>query len=146
RLKLDNTCLKNVRLAHGDIFKLDFVDNYFDVTICWRFCHLVPVEYLHHALKELGRVTSGEILLQAYIGRPYWKRLLTSLFRFPGKFYMKLKGSRSAPLPWSHIHAYFHTDQLLASKIAEAGLVINRQVKIGPYNDSIVSVYHLRKW
>lgn len=143
--KLADLRVANIQLIRGDIFKLEFDDNYFDLVICWRFAHLVPENLLADALRELGRVTSGEILLQTYVGHPYWSRLIASLRRLPAKIYSRLSGTMPPPLPWSHIRAYFHTHKTLVTKIAEAGLVINQRMEIGPYNDSIVYIYQLSK-
>lgn len=143
--KLADLRFANIQLMQGDIFKLDFVDNYFDLAICWRFAHLVPENLLADVLRELGRVTGGEILLQTYVGQHYWLRLIASLKRLPAKIYCRLSGTMPHPLPWSHIRAYFHTHKTLFKKIAEAGLIINQRVKIGPYNDSIVYIYQLSK-
>lgn len=143
--KLANANFANIKLMRGDIFKLDFADNRFDLTVCWRFAHLVPANLLADALRELGRVTCGEILLQTYVGRPYWRRVLLSLLQLPSKIYQRLRGNIPQPLPWAHIRAYFHTHETLVAKIAEAGLVINRRVEIGPYNDNTVYVYQLSK-
>ncbi|RIX41255.1 MAG: class I SAM-dependent methyltransferase, partial [Rhodocyclales bacterium GT-UBC] len=97
--KLLNQHLKNISLQHADILKLDFLDNQFDLTICWRFAHLVPEELLGSALLELGRVTKGTILLQAYVAPPYWVRLLLALARLPNKLIRPLTGSSPPPPP-----------------------------------------------
>lgn len=141
--KLADPRLAKVRLMRGDIFKLAFADNHFDITVCWRFAHLVPEKLLANALRELGRVTGGEILLQTYVGAPYWRRWTTSLLRLPAKICQRLCGNIPPPLPWGHIHAYFHTHETLVAKIGEAGLTIKERVEIAPYNDSIVCVYRL---
>ncbi|MDD2663766.1 MAG: class I SAM-dependent methyltransferase [Dechloromonas sp.] len=143
--KLGDPNLAHVKLLLGDIFKLDFPTNHFDLTLCWRFAHLVPAELLADALRELGRVTGGEILLQTYIGRPYWARLTSSLLRLPGKLIRRLSGNPPPPLPWSHIRAYFHTHETIAIKSAQAGLVIQQRIEIGRYDDSQVYVYRLTK-
>lgn len=143
--KLADPRLAQVKLRRGDIFKLEFSDNYFELTVCWRFAHLVPANMLADALRELGRVTSGEILLQAYVGRSYWWRLAMSLRRLPASISRRFSGTTRPPLPWAHIRAYFHTNETLVSKIASAGLTINRRVQIGTYDDSVVYVYQLGK-
>ena len=143
--KLADTRLAHVVLQRGDIFKLDFPANHFNLTICWRFAHLVPAELLGNALRELGRVTQGSILLQTYVGRPAWQRKLTSLRRLPGKLLRRMTGNSPPALPWGHIRAYFHTHETIAAKIAEAGLIIEQQTAIGPYDDSQVYVYQLAK-
>lgn len=143
--KLADTRLAHVVLQRGDIFKLDFPANHFNLTICWRFAHLVPAELLGNALRELGRVTNGSILLQTYIGRTYLQRGLTSLHRLPGKLLRRMTGKNPPPLPWGHIRAYFHTHETIAAKIAEAGLTIQQRTEIGPYEDSQVYVYQLAR-
>ncbi|CAK0763339.1 hypothetical protein CCP3SC5AM1_330017 [Gammaproteobacteria bacterium] len=143
--KLVDPRLNSVKLMRGDIFKLDFPDNAFDLTICWRFTHLIPDNLLVNALRELGRVTNGDILLQTYVARPYWRRFIISLLSLPAKVYRRLSGNLPPLLPWGHIHAYFHTHETIAAKIAEAGLIINQRIEIGPYNDNIVYVYQITK-
>lgn len=137
--------LKNVRLKCGDIFAIQYDDSYFDLTISWRFIHLLPADLLAAALRELARVTAGEVVVQAYVVKPYWQRLIYAGLRLPLKLIKRLSMSRAPPLPWEHIKAYSHSYETILSKVAEAGLVVNKQVIIGDYRDSQVCVFQLGK-
>jgi ubiquinone/menaquinone biosynthesis C-methylase UbiE len=142
--KLRNLGLATINVEQGDIFNLKFADNSFDLVLCWRFAHLVPAELLTNALHELGRVTAGEVLMQAYVAWPYWRRIIGSLRRLPAKLYQRISGNTPPAPPWMHIRAYFHTERVLATKIHEAGLEMIERSEIGSYGDSTVYAYRLR--
>jgi len=142
--KLRKLGLASISVEPGDIFHLKFADNTFDLALCWRFAHLVPADLLADALRELGRVTAGEVLMQAYVAWPYWRRVIGSLRRLPVKLYRRMLGNMPPAQPWMHIQAYFHTEKVLATKLQEAGLQVIERSEIGNYGDSIVYAYRLR--
>lgn len=142
--KLKELGLTSMSVERGDIFRLKFANDSFDLALCWRFAHLVPATLLADALRELGRVTAGEVLMQAYVGWPYWRRVIGSLRRLPAKLYRRIVGNIPSALPWMHIQAYFHTENTLATKIREAGLEVIERSAIGTYGDSTVYAYRLR--
>lgn len=142
--KLSGLGQPNIRIGLGDIFHLEFADARFDLVLCWRFTHLVPAALLADALRELRRVAAGEILMQAYLAWPYWRRVICSLRRIPLRIFHRLTDSTPPAPPWMHIQAYYHTQEILESKIREAGLEVIERVEIGVYGDSTVYAYRLR--
>lgn len=142
--KLRNLGQSHISVERGDIFHLNFADNSFDLVLCWRFAHLVPATLLADALRELGRVAAGEMLMQAYVGWPYWRRVIGSLRRLPMKIYRLITCNILPAPPWMHIQAYFHTNETLAAKIRDAELEVVERIEIGTYGDSTVYVYRLR--
>lgn len=134
----------NIHIGRGDIFHLEFPDASFDLVLCWRFAHLVPAAILADSLRELGRVTAGEILMQAYVAWPYWRRVIGSLRRLPVKIYRQLTDSAPPSPPWMHIQAFYHTQETLESKIRDAGLEVIGRIEIGGYGDSTVYAYRMR--
>lgn len=143
-VKLKRLDQSHICLERGDIFHLKFADNSFDLSLCWRFAHLVPATLLADALRELGRVTAGEVLMQAYVGWPYWRRVIGSLRRLPMKIYRRITNMSPTPPPWMHIQAYFHTQETFAAKIRDAELEVIERIEIGVYGDSTVYAYRLR--
>lgn len=129
-------------ILHGDIFALPFADNDFDVAVCWRFVHLIEPGRLAPALRELARVTNGEILLQTYTRGAFLSRFTSRLLRAPGRILGRLLRSGSSAPPWAHIQAYFHSSQILDRAIADAGLRVVGRRRLCKYqgHDVCVSV------
>ncbi|MEY4710680.1 MAG: hypothetical protein RIS88_130 [Pseudomonadota bacterium] len=142
--KLRELAHPHIRIGRGDIFHLEFADACFDLVLCWRFAHLVPATLLADALRELGRVTNGEVLMQAYVAWPYWRRVIVSLRRLPMKLYCRMTRSDPTAPPWMHIQAYYHTQETLEAKIRKAGLDMIERIEVGGYGESTVYAYRLR--
>lgn len=131
---------ENLRLDQADIFQLPFPDRHFDVAVCWRFAHLIPADQLTKVLRELGRVTDGDILLQAYVEGRYMSRLAWKIFGFPERWLRRLRSSNGAQRPWSHIRAYFHPLSTFDVAIAAAGLKRLKLQTLCPYQGHEVCV------
>jgi len=74
QIKIKN---KNLKLIQADIRKLPFKDKSFDVVICNRFLHRIPIEQHTETLKELYRVSKKYAII--YFGV---KGILTDLVIF----------------------------------------------------------------
>ena len=145
RERVEHLGLTNVKIDQGDIFSLPFADSFFDVTICWRFVHLIPQHLLADAIKELGRVTHGELFLQAYVyGRPL-SRLTQAFLRWRDRLLRLVQGRDRNEQPWSHIRAYFHRARDLETVFAQSGLRVVRQQSLCQYQGHDVRVYVLAR-
>lgn len=136
--------LSNARLAQGSIFSLAFADGQFSTSVCWRLAHLLPAELLADGLKELGRVTEGEILLQAYVRGPLLRRLSGRIRNLPGNLWRRMRHGQPGATPWSHIKAEFHSAKTFAAAFSAAGLVVTKSLKLCNYGSHDIYVYVLR--
>lgn len=136
--------LSNVSLCRGSIFALPFEEGAFDVAVCCRLMHLLPSHLLAGALKELRRVTSGEVILQVYIRGSLKQRGVEWLLRLPGRVLRRLRGTNSPAYPWSHIQAFFHSEVEFRAAFAEAGLAVSRCVDLCNYRGHDVRFFVLR--
>jgi ubiquinone/menaquinone biosynthesis C-methylase UbiE len=136
--------LTNVALFHGSIFSLPFETKAFDVAVCCRLLHLLPPDLLAGALRELGRVTSGDVLVQAYVRGNAVQRLVERVGGFPGRLWRRLNRTTARKYPWAHIRAYFHDDRTFRAAIADAGLAVTRRVDLSTYRGHDVCFFVLR--
>jgi SAM-dependent methyltransferase len=143
-LRVSGERLSNVRLVQGSIFSMAFADRHFSTSVCWRLAHLLPEGLLIDGLKELRRITAGEILLQAYVKGPLYRRLLGRFKNLPGNLWRRLRYGRPGGTPWSHIKAEFHSAETFAAAFAAAGLAVTKSVKLCDYGSHDVYVYILR--
>jgi len=119
-----------VTLETGDVFALKYPDRFFDVTIVWRLFHLLPPDVLPGAVKELCRVTRGELIVQAYTPPHkrdrFWNRLRLKLGlrRLPQYLLASPQIPKHDPQnakAWSHIPAYWHPQELFDKLFANEG-------------------------
>lgn len=130
----------SIQLERGDIFALRFSDRHFDVAIVWRLFHLLPVNLLAPAVRELCRVTKNELLVQTYTPVDWWTKVIARLRKSPGAQFSTCS-SRSSP--WSHIPAYYHKQSLIDSLFYENGFHQNKSQILSRYGNCWVraSVY-----
>lgn len=139
--------LGNTRLTSGDIFALSYPDAYFDVVVSWRFLHLLPREMLVPALRELRRVASGDVLIQAYLAPGPLGMLIGAVRRSP-RTVARLLGfpqKHGAKEAWSHIQAYHHSWETLVSAFVAAEMQVSRRVKLAPYGEGEAVAVVLRR-
>ncbi|HKQ03913.1 MAG TPA: class I SAM-dependent methyltransferase [Blastocatellia bacterium] len=139
----------SVRLECGDVFSLRFTDNEFEVTLVCRLFHLIPQHMVAKAIRELCRVTKGEIIVQTYTLTKaarisLWRsRLKNKAFRslhkiFPGLFYKKATESNAPLKPWSHIQAFYHQQSFLDSLFNNCGFYVLRRKILDKYEGTHV--------
>ena len=118
------------RLEKGDVFALTYPSHSFEVTLVWRLLHLLPPEFLPQAVKELCRVTSGELVVQTYTLPNLWDRrwhrlsVKLGLRPQPTEHVARESVRKAAPpptKPWSHIPAYYHPQSYFDALFAKAG-------------------------
>lgn len=63
RAKISPDNINNINLYKGDIISLDFDNDAFDIAVCIRFMDWVSTSFLEEALRELARVTRGNIIV-----------------------------------------------------------------------------------
>jgi ubiquinone/menaquinone biosynthesis C-methylase UbiE len=61
----------NPKLNLGDIFKLNYKDNTFDIAVCIRFLNLIDTEAAREAIEELTRVSSKHLIIGVRHLLPY---------------------------------------------------------------------------
>ncbi len=66
-LEMPEVSNKNVKTVRGDITKLDYPDNAFDVVVCTEVLEHIPSHLLEHACRETSRVAKHAVL----VGVPY---------------------------------------------------------------------------
>lgn len=60
--------IEGVELRRGSIFNLDMPDNSFDLALVIRIVNLIKPDDMARALKEVQRVTAGQIILNVRTG------------------------------------------------------------------------------
>ncbi len=86
--------LENVETVKGDVTKLDFPDNSFDVIVCTEVLEHIPRELLGQACREIIRVARHE----AVIGVPYKQDLRA------GRTTCRACGRKNPP--WGHVNSF----------------------------------------
>ncbi len=144
RARAEELGLRQATISAGNIFSLDFEDRSFDLTICWRFLHLMAPDRLAPAISELGRVTRGRLLLQVYVRGSWASRLREHLRRWATSLSPVAAGPAQQPRKrWSHIRAYFHEARQVEDAAAAAGLVVERRQRLCDYQGHAVEVFFL---
>jgi len=119
-----------VTLEKGDVFALKYPDRSFDAVIVWRLLHLLSPDVLPGAIKELCRVTRGQLIVQTYPrphkGHRFWNRLGLKLGwrRLPPHLLAEPQTPRHDPQiakAWCHIPAYYHRQGLFDRLFTEEG-------------------------
>lgn len=141
RAKLNTESL--IDIALGDVTQLKYGNNTFTHLICFRLLHLIPKDKLECAIKELARVTSGELHFQAYIHDGWFPLLrVASVISKLGR---KVLFFRDEKLPWGHIESFLHRDKYVLELFKAAGLILIDRESLGFYGTQHVVVYKLRK-
>jgi methyltransferase family protein len=115
---------RSIQLERGDIFDLRFSDRHFDVAIVWRLFHLLPMNLLAPAVRELCRVTKNELVVQTYTPVEWWRTItewLSLFFRSRKSPNDQFSPCPTRSSPWSHIPAYYHKQSLIDSLFCESG-------------------------
>lgn len=122
-LSVPEISIENVECVSGDIRKLQFDDNFFDMVLCAEVLEHIPPEHLETACNELKRVTKKYLL----IGVPYKQD--TRIGR------LKCRDCGKVNPPWGHVNEFdkesllSHFPGLKVEKIdfvAKAGKKTNR--------------------
>ncbi len=138
--RVDAEGLRGVELKAADLLALPLADTSVDVTVCWRFLHLLPPASLAPTLRELTRVTRQRIILQAYIRGPWLRRSLSRLARLPSRLRRVMATSHSSTAPWSHIPAWFHDAHDLHAAVTASGWRVAQQTRLCHYQGHGVDV------
>jgi ubiquinone/menaquinone biosynthesis C-methylase UbiE len=145
RVRAAELGLAQVELMKGDALALPFETGSFDTTLSFRLAHLLPPALIPGLVAELGRVTRGTVLLQAYVAQAptpgAWKN--SPVRRALGK---AVRAIKPAPVkPWSHIESFNHPAALFDNAAAAAGLKSKARHALGDYEGTHVVVYELEK-
>lgn len=84
-------------IVRGDLLRLPYESNAFDVVLCLRFLNLVPKSHAIMAIQEMSRVSSGWVLLGARVYPKSWFMKASSYVR------VKINRHKWMPLPRSAI-------------------------------------------
>jgi ubiquinone/menaquinone biosynthesis C-methylase UbiE len=130
----------NISLLKGDAFNLNYPDNYFMHTVCFRLLHLIPPEERQKLFNELTRVTSEKIILQVYMNTtvPLYKKIyhkLSTLFT----------SSQQNIKPWNHIQSYGLHQKDFDHFIHLTNLRIDNKTFLCNYEGGKVYVFELSK-
>lgn len=135
-------------LEQGDVFALRFADQSFDTVLVSRLFHLLPPEMLNQVARELCRV-GRLIVAQTYASAPSFHRPpQNQLRRTLGKCYRRMKTLRRRPLassiapapsPWSHIKAYYHSQELVDAAFSNCGYRVTHRTTVDHYMGNLVN-------
>ena len=146
----------SVTLERGDVFGLRFADGEFEATIVWRLLHLLPVELLPKAIRELCRVTRDQVIAQTYAAVPPPADLPRGAYdtavghlrrvasRIAGpRLRSVLRGAWSSPTtettkPWDHIEAFWHSQTDIDEMFKSQGFDRSLSVVLDTYDNSEV--------
>lgn len=142
RRRIEASGLRGIELAQGDIFHLGYPDRHFDVTVSWRFLHLLPRHLLVPALSELARVTAGELLVQLYEAPPLAEEALATLKRAGRRLAALVRGPVpvAEKKPWSHIKAYCHGRRVVDRAVRHAGLGLIAREPLGDPKERVFAL------
>ncbi len=93
-LDMPNVAHENIVNVKGDVTRLDFPDNLFDMVFCAEVLEHIPSHLLHDACGELVRVSKGHLI----IGVPYKQDLRV------GRTTCQICGERNPP--WGHVNSF----------------------------------------
>ncbi len=108
----------NVEFSVGDVLNTSFGDNTFDAVVCNRlFHHFFEPEVRIAALRELGRISRGPIVLSFFCSQS----VSSAIFLFRNRF-RRLPATDRVPISF----------RAMAADIAAAGLQVERRMATKP--------------
>jgi len=134
-----------VQLEQGDVFALRFEDFEFEAVIVMRLFHLIPENMLLGAIKELCRVTRGDIVVQTYAPIKVLSQKRPSILkRIAARLHRELtrpikSNSCTATTPWSHIQAFYHSQALIDSMFNSCGFDVSLSERLDVYHGNEVN-------
>lgn len=130
--------LAPIFLQEGNAKNLTFLNNQFDVVVCFRLMHLIPHEERLEIFKELLRVSKEVVLIQIYLSRKanIVKKVLN---RIKSKFINK-----HTVQPWSHIQSFPCFEEQLDYYITSANINNYEIHKLCSYNNEDVVILEIK--